>query len=43
MLADAQDRVNVDDLDTGPRSGAAGTTRSCALTGQVTPEVEVAA
>lgn len=37
MLADAQDRVNVDDLDTGPRSGAAGTTRSCALTGRVMP------
>jgi predicted RNA-binding protein YlxR (DUF448 family) len=37
MLADVQDRVNVEDLDTGPRSGAAGTTRSCALTGEVAP------
>lgn len=37
MLADLQDRVNVDDLDSGPRSGAAGTERLCALTGQVTP------
>lgn len=37
MLADVQDRGNANELDTGPRSGAAGTSRSCALTGQVKP------
>jgi len=37
MLADVQDRVDADDLDTGPRSSAPGTSRSCALTGQMTP------
>ena len=37
MLAELQARGHVDELDTGPRSGAAGTARLCALTGQVTP------
>ena len=36
-LAEAQDGVTTDELDTGPRSGAAGTARSCALSGQVAP------
>jgi uncharacterized protein len=37
MLAQVQNRGDADELDTGPRSGAAGTSRLCALTGQVMP------
>ncbi len=37
MLAQVHDRGDADELDTGPRSGAAGTSRLCALTGQVMP------
>jgi predicted RNA-binding protein YlxR (DUF448 family) len=36
-----QDRGNANELDTGPRSGAAGPSRSCALTGQVKPVGEL--
>ncbi len=37
MLAQTPDPTHVDELDTGPRSGAPGTERFCAVTGAVRP------
>jgi predicted RNA-binding protein YlxR (DUF448 family) len=41
MLADTHDNVNVEELDTGPRSAAPGTERFCPIAGKVMPVTDM--